>query len=181
MNDLHTFEPRAGDFELVRMGGNTGRLIRLGQFLNGDGFLDYEHAKLYLGDGKVIEALPGGAQVDDYVYDASSLWSTGIIKLTDIERKRIILAGYAGIGIPYSEADYFALAAHRLHLELITPGLREYVRTSRHMICSQLVDYFYQKAGIQLFDDGRWNGYVTPADLANLLFRLLNSQEKHVV
>jgi hypothetical protein len=27
----------------------------------------------------------------------------------------------------------------------------------------------YQDAGVHLFDDGRWPGYVTPKSLANLL------------
>jgi hypothetical protein len=37
------------------------------------------------------------------------------------------------------------------------------------MICSQLVDFCYAKAGVRLFADNRWEGYVTPADLAGLL------------
>ena len=37
------------------------------------------------------------------------------------------------------------------------------------MICSQLVDYCYLMAGVHLFNDGRWPGYVTPEDLANVI------------
>jgi len=38
------------------------------------------------------------------------------------------------------------------------------------MICSQLVAWCYEQAGIQLFsDERRWEGYVTPADLAELV------------
>ncbi len=33
------------------------------------------------------------------------------------------------------------------------------------MICSQLVDQSYQDAGVHLFSDGRWSGYVTPGAL----------------
>ena len=37
------------------------------------------------------------------------------------------------------------------------------------MICSQLVDEAYARAGVQLFDDGRLPGDVTPADLYGLI------------
>jgi hypothetical protein len=47
--------------------------------------------------------------------------------------------------------------------------LKSYVANSRHMICSQLVDQVYFAAGVHLFDDGRIDGDVTPADLVNLL------------
>lgn len=161
--------PQPGDFEVVPMGGEPARLIRLGQYLNGDGFANFEHARLYLGEGRVLEAEPGGARIAMWDPHDSGLWSTDIIQLTADQRSLIIAAGVSYKGTPYSVMDYFAIAAHRFHLGLIVPGLRMYVRTSKHMICSQLVDRCYQDGGVQLFNDGRWNGYVTPADLANLL------------
>jgi hypothetical protein len=36
------------------------------------------------------------------------------------------------------------------------------------MICSQLVDYCYRVNDVELFKDGRWPGYVTPACLYSL-------------
>ncbi|MFF0389284.1 hypothetical protein ACFYS8_11380 [Kitasatospora sp. NPDC004615] len=162
--------PRPGDFAVVRMDGRTGRLIRIGQFLNGDGFSDYEHAFVFVGDGHVVEAQPGGATLDPLGdYDGHPvLWSTGRIPLTDDQRTAITTAARSYLGTPYSFTDYLALAAHRLHLPA-GPPLRKYVASTKHMICSQLVDQCYQDAGVHLFDDHRWPGYVTPADLANLL------------
>ena len=150
------------------MGGDTGRLIHLGQILNGDGFADYEHAFVYIGDGKIVEAEPGGAALAAIHYK-NILWSTGKIELSDPERALIIVSANGFIGTPYSAMDYFALATKRLGFGLIAPGLRKYVASSRHMICSQLVDACYQAAGVQLFKDGRWDGYVTPGALATLI------------
>lgn len=160
--------PEPGDFEVVPIGGTGGRLIHFAQWLNGDGFADYEHARLYLGDGKVVEAEPGGARIVPITPSDGGLWSTGLIVPTAAVRKKIVWTGYGCDGIGYSSMDYFALAAKRLHLDLITPGLRAYVKSSGHMICSQLVAYCYAAAGMPLFGD-EFTGDVTPADLANLL------------
>ena len=65
--------------------------------------------------------------------------------------------------------DYFALALHRLGIP--APELKRYIGSSKHLICSQLVDLVYAEAGIHLFTDNRWPGYVTPADLANLILK----------
>jgi len=162
--------PLPGDFAVVRMDGHVGRLIRLGQWLNGDGFADFEHAFVYVGDGELVEAQPGGAELLPItVYDGRpTRWSTGRTALTDEQRSAVVAAARGYIGVPYSVADYFALAAHRFHLP-IGPLIKGYVASTKHMICSQLVDQCYRDAGVQLFADGRWPGYVTPADLANLL------------
>jgi cell wall-associated NlpC family hydrolase len=156
-----------GDFGVSHMGGQAGKLIRFGQWLNGSGFSDYEHAFIYVGNGKVIEAEPAGARLATFNY-GGVLWSSDKVKIdSPLRRLAIVTLAHSYAGTPYSWADYFALATHRLHIP--APGLKSYVSTSGHMICSQLVDRCYQDAGIQLFDDGRWNGYVTPGDLAQLL------------
>lgn len=163
-------QPQPGDFGLCRITGGVGLLIRLGQWLTGGGFADIEHAFLYLGDGRIVEAQPGGAveaDLSEYA-DRPILWSTGRIELTDVQRTAIVAAARSYIGVPYSLLDYLAIAAHRFHLPG-GPWLRRYIASTRHVICSQLVDAVYQEAGVQLFRDGRWPGYVRPADLAHLL------------
>jgi hypothetical protein len=161
--------PEMGDFEVVPTGGEGGRLIRLGQYLNGSGFANYEHARLYLGDGMIVEAEPGGARIVPLYASDGGLWSTGIISLTTDERQNIAKFGRLCDGVGYSGLDYFALAAHRFRLHPLDNTLKGRVESSHHLICSQLVDYCYMMAGVHLFTDGRWPGYVTPADLAELL------------
>lgn len=160
--------PRPGDIGLVSMPGPTGLLIRAAQWLNGDGFAHYEHVFLVLDNATLIEAMPGGARIAALSeYDPRDVLYVAPMGLTDAQRAAIVVAGRAYLGVPYSWLDYLALAAHRLHLPI--PGLRRYVQATGHMICSQLVDQAYHDAGVHLFDDGRWPGYVTPGDLYRLL------------
>lgn len=162
-----TMAPRPGDFGLVAISGAAGRLIRFGQWLNGNGWGDYQHAVLVLDNGELIEAEPGGARIRPVSeYDGSNVvWSDW--PLTDSDRSWIVAAGRKLVGTPYSALDYGALFAHRLHLPV--PGLRCYIGSTGHMICSQLVDEAYRRAGVPVFADGRWSGYVTPMALFPVL------------
>lgn len=158
--------PEPGDFGVCRVGGWVGRLIRIGQWLNGDGFSDYEHAFIVTNRfGDIVEAQPGGARFGPNGYaDEHTVYSSW--DLTDEQRLTICEVAGSLIGTPYSVLDYFSLALHRLH---IRPWwLERYVASTRHMICSQLVDHVYQRAGIHLFHSG-WPGDVTPARLLQVL------------
>lgn len=167
--------PQPGDYGLCSIDGPVGRLIELGQGMLGDGFRQWEHAFIvteaendtHPGQVEAIAAFPGGAARVHYPVDGP-LYSSGHIPLTDAQRADIVRAAEHYLGTPYSAADYLAIAAHHWHL----PGsvlLKDYVASSNHMICSQLVDRCYLDAGIHLFTDGRWPGYVVPLDLADLL------------
>lgn len=166
-----------GDFACLPISGATGKLISIGEWLNGDGFGDYDHAEIYVGMkdpnapyGYTMGAYPGGARLvplpaPDRQRDW--LWSSGHFGLTPQQRDAIVASALACRGIGYSAADYFALAAHRLHVPV--PGLRDFIADSGHMICSQVVDWCYLQAKYHLFSDGRWEGYVTPMSLADLI------------
>ena len=160
--------PSPGDFAVVSAGGTAGKLVAWGERLNGSAFSQYQHAFIYVGADMVIQAEPTGACIRPLTGHTRELWSTGIIPLTDGQRAAIVDTAhrYAAAKVDYSFLDYLALAAHRFHLPV--PGLRWWIRRTRHMICSQLVDRCYADAGVHLFKDV-WEGYVTPADLAQLL------------
>lgn len=166
-----------GDFCCIPISGYTGKFISFGEWLNGDGFGDFDHAEIYIGEpdstapyGYTIGAYPGGAAKvalscpPEQLPDA--LWSSSL-NIPDVTRPAIVSAAKFMLGTPYSFLDYLALFFHRLHIWL--PGLKHYIQTGDHMICSQLVDYIYQLCGIHLFTDNRWPGYVTPAMLADLI------------
>lgn len=158
-----------GDFGLTFISqGMAGKLVQIGQWLNGNGFLTYDHAFVYIGHGNIVEADPSGIKIAPASRYANNVyWSTGIINPTDSQRSLIVSSAIGYVGTPYSFIDYFAIAAHRLHL--FVPGLKAYIASTKHMICSQLVDQSYDDAGFHLFNDGRWPGYVTPGDLYELL------------
>jgi cell wall-associated NlpC family hydrolase len=161
-------DPEPGDFAVVSVGGTPGRLIGLGERLNGAAaFSEYQHAFIYVGNGQVVQAEPAGAAYASVSPHTKTLWSSGRIPLTASQRSAISRAARGYVGTPYSALDYLAIALHHWHLPI--PHLRGYIASTGHMICSQLVDRCYQDAGVQLFADERWNGYVTPADLARLV------------
>ncbi|MCQ4040672.1 hypothetical protein ACFOSC_22200 [Streptantibioticus rubrisoli] len=166
---IHT-DPLPGDIGLTQIPGSCGVFIRIGQWVNGNGFADYEHAFLVLPDGRLLQAEPGGARMASLEeYSGKHTLYAYPAGLTDQQRAAICAAAAAYVGVPYSFLDYAAIAAHRFQLPV--PGLRRYVASTRHMICSQLVDQCYQDAGVHLFNDNRWPGYVTPEALYDLLAR----------
>lgn len=159
--------PRPGDFALLAGYDPVGRLIRVGEWVNGDGFSLYSHAFVLLDDDTILEAEPGGARIRPVTeYPAEHVtWSSW--DLTDPERAAIVAAARQRLGVPYSGLDYLALALHRL--DIPAPGLRAFIASTGHEICSQLVDQIYLDAHLHMFDDGRWAGFVTPAALARAL------------
>ena len=150
----------------------TSRGIRLARALSRGGFTMFDHAVIcsrVRRDGTVyiVEALSSGAQESLWHYDDHDhLWSTGIVKTSPKAGK----AALAYVDTPYGWLDYAAIAAHARHLW--APGHRHYVASTRHLIGSQLVDRAELDAGVHLFADCRWPGYVRPADLAELILSI---------
>jgi hypothetical protein len=163
-------EPRAGDFGLVSIKGGVGFLIRIGQWLNGDGFLDYEHAFIYIGNGQIVEAEPGGAVISQLdSYDGRPImWSTDLIPLTDAQRNVIVEAAVSQVGTPYSFLDYLAIGMYRLGIK--HPGVANRVEQSKHLICSQLVAEDFSRVGVALTDYPPY--LVTPGRLTKYLLQL---------
>lgn len=168
-------EPSAGDIGLVSIRGDVGWLIAIGQFLNKISWRVWEwrklwklarseHAFTYVGGGQIVEAEPGGARLanlSEYA-DRTIVW----VRCPEQYRDGVAAAARTYIGIGYSAAEYFALALHRFHIP--APGLRRYIQSSGRMICSQMADRAAHLGGWVLFDDGRWDGYVEPQDIAAL-------------
>lgn len=160
-----------GCMGLLRIPGPVGLGIRAGQWALGEGFKDLEHAVIVTSvhDDTItaMEARPGGAGTVVWAHgDGDDITWLKPPEITWVQRQRVVQAAYDCMHVPYSFLDYAAIALHRFGVP--APRLRDYIADTHHMICSQMVDYCYQQAGIQLFDDGRWNGYVTPADLWQL-------------
>lgn len=174
-----TYQPQRGDIGLVRIEGYVGQLIRFGQWLNADGFKNYSHAFVYVGDGKIIEAMPGGALLSPLSRydDQTVLWlrcpdqcGAAVAEAARSFGPQRDESGHLiKRGVPYSWTDYGALALHRFHIP--TPHLKKFIARSKSMICSQLADRAARLGGWKIFDDGRDPGDVTPADLAREALR----------
>lgn len=162
-------QPLPGDFAVTTVKGQVGFLISVGEWLNGSRFGHWDHAFVYVGDDQLVEAEPGGARLanlDEYQGRAVA-WSTGHVELTEEQRTAIVAAARSFIGVPYSAADYLALALWHFHLRIA--WARNVMASRTSMICSELCDAAYDVAGVHLFADGREPGDVTPADLATVI------------
>lgn len=162
-----TKQPKPGDFGLTKIGGILGFFVSLGQHLAGDSS-KYTHAFIVLDEESVIAAQPGGARVDKLIdYKNKAIYSS--FDLTPDQRSAIIAYARAYEGTPYSYLDYLAIALARLGIK--PQWLKRFIANKGHMICSQMVDEVYKKAGVHLFNDGRLPQEVTPGDLLYVLVR----------
>jgi len=160
-------KPLPGDIGLYRIPGIGGFLIGLGQLLLGDASR-YTHAFVVIDDNRAIAAQPSGARYDYLVQDyPGAIYSTRKLPLTDGQRLLLVIEATKLLGTPYSWLDYVAIGLHRFHIRF--GFIERYIQDSGHMICSQLVDEVYKRAGIALFSDGRLPQDVTPGDIANVL------------
>lgn len=159
--------PQPGDFALTRIKGIAGAFVAAGQALVGDA-APVQHAYVYVGNGYIVQAMPGGAEMIR-LEDASEpvLWSTGHFDLSVPQRMRICFEARSLVGTPYSFLDYASIAL--AHYRIRPAWVRDYVASTGHLICSQLVDEVYLRAGEHLFDDGRLPGDVTPGDLYKVI------------
>jgi hypothetical protein len=163
--------PRPGDFAVVDTRARAPWLITQGKRLSRGGYMMFDHAvicsRVRRGTVYIVEAMPSGAKENVWHYDDHDhLWSTGLVKTST----KAGTAALAYVGKPYSWLDYAAIAAHGWHLW--APGMRHFVRSTRHLTGSQLVDRAELDAGIHLFADRRWRGYVRPSDLADLILEI---------
>jgi hypothetical protein len=169
-----------GDFAVINTGTPRGVLIDAGQWLAGGGRSEWDHAVIAsrwdLGVLHIVEALPGGSREVAWHYeDHPHLWSTGHLEPCPEAGTQ----ARALVNIPYSWLDYVAIGLHRLHIN--APDLRKFMADDHGLICSQLVDLAYQRAGRHLFDDGRWPGFVMPSDLGQLISGSLLRPRKALV
>jgi uncharacterized protein YycO len=163
---MTTRAPRPGDFGVTKVPGQAGWWIGLGERLM-DGHNKFDHAFLVIDDAQLIEAQPGGAAISPLSEWSHASFSA--MDLTDEQRAAICAAGKSMRGVPYGWLDYASLIL--AHFRIRAGFVKRRVNDGSHMICSQLVDAAYFKAGVHLFDDGRLPGDVTPGDLGTLLSR----------
>jgi hypothetical protein len=172
------YTPQLGDIGIVTIHGPGGGGIGFGEWLAGAGRnARWRHCFGVNGTAEqapfgyglpdvqvpsIVEAEPSGARmVALSQYDREPiLW----LRCPPQYGKAVAQALTSLIGTGYSWPTYDAVGLHRLHIP--APGLRAYIEKSNRLICSQLVDLAAQRGGWKIFDDGRWNGYVIPSDLA---------------
>lgn len=163
--------PEIGDFGVVNTGNSfAARVIRWATQSTVNHAFIYTHD--HVGHDRILEAEPGGAGYANADKYPNAIWSTGKIPLTDDQRKIIVAAAFNCWGKPYNWLDILAIGLAQRRFGRII-GLKSWIANRLSddgtLICSQLVDYCYQMAGVELFKDGRPCGMVSPGDLLELI------------
>lgn len=125
------------------------------------------HAFLYVGDGLIVESEADGAVLSDaHKYDGDVVWCPP--RLMDGRGEQIAKAGLSLVGVPYSYLGIAAIGVAKITGEHTPKWAQKRLDDRGDLFCSQLVDEAYQRAGVHLFNDGRWPGAVAPGDLLAL-------------
>lgn len=157
-----TYEPPIGSFFTVRTKGWMAWLIRWAcRSKRREGHPAVNHAGVYVGDGWVVEAEPSGA-VKRRLSEYDGLY----LNWHEYDAPGVAQAALELQGRGYGYLDILYVGLLQFHIRF--NWLKERIEDTSRLICSQLVDLAFQMDGRQLFDDGRWNGDVTPQDLDNL-------------
>jgi len=149
--------PQPGDYGVERTRGFTAWAIRVATRSK------FSHAFVVVRDGYVVEARGKGA-VRRPLGDRDAIYSSGAIELTPYERQRIVNDAEHLVGTPYGWLDIVSIGL--LQYGIRPKWVRDRVKRTDQLICSQLVDLADGKAGVHLFADSRLPMDVTPGDLA---------------
>jgi hypothetical protein len=156
----------SGAYGVERGGGFIMACIRLGLRSR------YGHTWIFVGHA-VVAAEPRGICFEDLPAPEDMALADEL--LAHLETLR------PGIGQKIANVAILLGDKHGKYgfLDIAALGLRQFginlgfvnrrITRSDRMICSQLVDEIYKRAGVHLFTDGRLSQDVTPGDLADLI------------
>jgi uncharacterized protein YycO len=155
-----TYMPSMGDYGVVKTNGWMGMLIRVGTLSR------WNHAFIYIGDGKIVEANPKGVAISNVSKYKDIAWNQHE-QLTEAQRQKIVKRAKQMVGEPYGFGAILVIAFKILGLKVISK-LRKFAENEKSVICSQLVAMCYSYAKIKVSD--KPHAFTTPGDLA---FRLI--------
>jgi len=156
------YEPKPGDYFVVKTHGLAGLAIRLGTFS------DWNHAGIYIGDGLIIEARPTGVSISNLnKYDGYTIAWNQHENLTDAQRTKIVERAKKFVGGSYGAWSIIVIGLKCVGLSVL-PNLIRRAENEDSVICSQLVAWSYSIGKVKVSQ--KKHALVTPKDLA---FRLI--------
>jgi len=150
--------PNIGDYFVVRTNGWAGWLIRIGTGSK------WNHAGIYIGDGKIVEARPVGVTISDLSkYDGMPImWNTVVDTISSEDREIIVNRAKAFVGDKYGFWSIINLSLKILFLGFFPNMMR--AENENSVICSQLVAWCYSVGHIKV--SNKQHALVTPKILA---------------
>ena len=123
------YEPRIGDYGVVRTGGFFGKLIRLGTVSR------WNHAFIYIGDGKIVGADPTGVAVSNLSNYPLVAWNQHE-ELSEEQRAKIVQHAQAAVGRPYNFGIIAMLALRALGVKIFPKKFMHYLANHAGYILS---------------------------------------------
>ena len=125
------------------------------------------HAFLYIGNGRIIEAVPPAVRVAPAASRPDAVWNVHY-PLTDAQRDAIVARAHALVGCTY---DYPAYVGFALEVLKLANGqeLDPVFRQDHWRVCSALVADCYAYAGQNLEQGLTYPNLISPADLYNMI------------
>jgi hypothetical protein len=154
---MSDFTPLPGNYFVTRTDGLPALAIRLGTFSH------WNHAGLYIGNGKTIEAKPRGVTIGNLSDYKTLVWNQHDV-ITDEQRTGICAYGEGRVDDPYGFLEIDVLVLRILGLKVFSEEFAETLNESKGVICSQLVELAYRSVGLVLVDGPDY--LVTPEALA---------------
>ena len=157
---MNKYEPRYGDYGVVKTNGWAARFIQVGTASR------WNHAFIYIGDGKIVEANPTGVAISPVSKYPLIAWNQHE-ELTDAQRQKIVNKALSFVGDPYGFGAIIAIAFKILGLKIITKLFTHIAENENSVICSQLVAWSYSVAKKKV--SNKPHAFTTPGDLAERL------------
>lgn len=155
-----SYEPKPGDYGVVKTNGIIGRLIRLGTTSR------WNHAFIYIGGGVIVEANPTGVALSPAIKYPKIAWNQHD-KLSAKQRELIVDEAIAQVGKSYDFVDIAALLLRIFGLKLPIYKIFKFLSKRDSWFCSELVVHSYKVAKAPLTESPEY--LVTPGDLAERL------------
>ena len=161
---MSEYYPRKGDYVVVKTSGWLGLIIRIGTVSR------WNHAFIYIGDDKIVEANPKGVEISPLRYERVA-WNNHE-ELTDEQREKIVQLSLDQVGRGYSFLTIALIILRILGMKVLANSKFLLKAAEKDgYICSELVSEVYFNAGVNLLPHKP--DYTTvPGDLAERLIYL---------
>ena len=154
------YEPRPGDYGVVRSTGLFARLIQIGTLSR------WNHAVIYIGNGTIVEANPTGVETSPVSRYENIAWNQHE-ELNDFQRMTIVNHAISLVGKPYNFLNIAGLMLRIVGIKFLGNWILKHLADHQGYICSELVAECYRLAGNVLVSEKDY--LVNPGDLAERL------------
>ena len=156
---MSTYEPRLGDIGITRTPGIFGHLIRVGTSSR------WNHAFIYIGNGKIVEATPRGVKISMLSTYPVVVWNKND-DISDADRARIANHALSLVGSSYSFITIALIVFRIIGAKFLSNNkFMVWAAKKEGYICSELCSECYSKIGHLISTDPDY--LVNPGDISD--------------